>query len=71
MLLQNHNVDYEGSDSENEENAKNTHTFMIDSNLQLELDSESAKTIVYLRIKWFSFFLRCLRSPSKAMTPVS
>ena len=70
LLLKNNNLECEESDSGDDENLNNAYTFMVDSSLELDLDGDTAKAIVYLRIKWFSYFLRCLRSPSKPMTAV-
>ncbi|KAK7603760.1 hypothetical protein V9T40_003759 [Parthenolecanium corni] len=66
LLIQSTVVDVKESDSENEENAQIIKNFLIDSHLQFTMNEDTAKAVLYLRIKWFSYFFRCLRYPSRA-----
>ncbi|XKL62934.1 hypothetical protein PGB90_002767 [Kerria lacca] len=68
LLVQSTIADTKESDSENEDNSQNMRHFMIDTHLQFNMDDDSAKGVLYLRVKWFSYFFRSLRFPSKAMT---
>lgn len=71
LLIQNANIDFKESDSEDDEKDQNLKNFMIDSYLQFSMNDETAKAVLYLRIKWFSYFFRCIRFPSKIMANVS
>lgn len=71
LLIQSTVVDVKESDSENEENAQIIKNFLIDSHLQFTMNEDTAKAVLYLRIKWFSYFFRCLRYPSRATSTVS
>ncbi|XP_073514156.1 3'-5' RNA helicase YTHDC2-like isoform X3 [Phyllobates terribilis] len=61
----------ESSDSETEDRSTaELATLKLDDWLHFKLDQESANLLVHLRQKWYSLFLRSVKSPSKPWTQV-
>ncbi|XP_073533333.1 3'-5' RNA helicase YTHDC2 isoform X2 [Phyllobates terribilis] len=61
----------ESSDSETEDRSTaELATLKLDDWLHFKLDQESANLLVHLRQKWYSLFLRRMKSPSKPWTQV-
>ncbi|XP_077146608.1 3'-5' RNA helicase YTHDC2 [Ranitomeya variabilis] len=63
--------DNESSDSEMEDRSTATlATLKLDEWLHFKFDQESANLLVHLRQKWYSLFLRRMKSPSKPWSQV-